>query len=106
MKILDKVEIGLLDNLVDMEVGAINHMYKKSVKHGNAMFESSCYSFENYLYKIHGDFIPSMCSEWRYFLVKLLKNIDNDNLEHVYKILFFSSGKEKDNHGTRPTIKK
>lgn len=49
MKILDKVEIGLLDNLVDMEVGAINHMYK---------------------------------------------------------ILFFSSGKEKDNHGTRPTIKK
>ena len=90
MKILDKTQIKLLDTLCDMEAKGINEMYAVSKRHGDISFKIAYNSFEEYLVARDGKFIHSMHTEWRYFLVQVLKNIEEKNLEHVYRILFFN----------------
>ena len=93
MKQLDKTHQKLLDTLCDMEAKNINEMYDISTAHGDIAFKMAYNSFESYLLERDGEFIHAMHTEWRYFLVQLLKIIEEKNIDNLYKILFFSNNK-------------
>lgn len=77
MKILDEKTIGELTQLAQMEADIINKCFEKSQKLGLTMLNNSIGSFaENYLKKIYGNIVLSMCSEYRFFILELTKIID------------------------------
>ena len=88
MKQLDKIQQKLLDTLCDMEAKNINEMYDIGTAHGDIAFKMAYNSFESYLLERDGEFIHAMHTEWRYFLVQLLKNIEEKNIEYIMKLLF------------------
>lgn len=77
MKILDQNEIKQLELLINMEIELINDAFKKSEILGRACIINAITSFKRfYLSTKYGKIIPSMCTEYRYFVVGLLNNVD------------------------------
>jgi len=79
LKILDEKTKEKLDELLQMECDMINRFFDRSEAAGVAMLGNSLKSFrENYLVKKYGDVIPGMCSEYRVFIVGVLKGIKEE----------------------------
>ncbi len=84
MKILDENTIQELDKLIDMECELLNKGYSISNTVGNTFLSNSITSFvDNFLKIVYGEIIPSYSSEYRYFIVGILKNIDNAYFEEA-----------------------
>ncbi len=77
MNVLTELDRQELDLLIMMECELLNKGYSISELAGNTFLSNSITSFANgYLKKIHGNIILSYSSEYRYFILGLLKNID------------------------------
>lgn len=78
MKILDEKDIAILDFIVNNEIGFINKGFEASELLGKVFISNSINSFvDNNLKKLYGDIVPQFSSEYRYFIVGLLKGIDD-----------------------------
>ena len=76
---LNEEVIGLLNEVIQMEIEHINRGFNASELLGKVFLENTIKSFvDNYLKKIYGDIIPQYSSEYRYFIVGILKQIDDD----------------------------
>lgn len=89
MKKLSSKDIQELDLLIVMECELLNKGYSISELTGNIFLSNSITSFKNdYLKKCYGDIIPQFSSEYRYFIVGLLKNISKDYADAALKEVF------------------
>jgi len=78
MKLLTDNDKILLDKLIEMDIVFIEKGFKISDFTGRLFLQNSINSFKNeYLRKIYGDCIFSFSTEYRYFIIGLLKNIDD-----------------------------
>lgn len=88
MKILSDNDIELLNILINNEVEFIEKGFMISELIGLMFLRNSIKSFlENYLYKIYGNCIPSFSSEYRYFVIGLINNINSKYYVNVIKEL-------------------
>lgn len=95
MKILSQSEVEQLKELVFMEAELINLAFSRSQSYGLMILSNILTSFkELYLTKTYGDVIPSMCTEYRVFIVELLKLISDDYKENVLSELLIPKVKE------------
>ena len=77
MKILTIKEQKLIEQLVELEVSNINYSFGVSEILGKYMLANAITSFEtNYINKVYGNVVLCMCSEYRHFIITLLKNIN------------------------------
>lgn len=82
MKILTKLHTDLLDHLIKCELEIIEKGFSISKTTGKIFLQNTLTHFkDNYLKKLYGDIIPSFCSEYRYFLLGLLKDIKKEYLD-------------------------
>lgn len=82
MKILTPDDVLLIEKLVSMEAKQINRSFLISDTLGKYMLSNALTSFrQNYVKKVYGDVIFSMCSEYRHFVIKLLLAIDKKYYE-------------------------
>lgn len=79
MKILAEEDVLLLKTLAGSEAENINMAFNLSDTTGLVFLSNSITSFQDiYLKKIYGVIVFSMCSEYRTFIIELLKNIKSD----------------------------
>lgn len=77
MKILTENDCELLDMLIKSELEIIEKGFLVSDFTGKVFLSNSINDFKNiHLYAKYGDIIPSICTEYRYFIIGLLKNIN------------------------------
>ncbi|MFX4240281.1 hypothetical protein ACOL3H_07245 [Aliarcobacter butzleri] len=79
MNKLTEDKINLLDTLIKMELEIIEKGFSISEFMGKMLLSNSISDFkENYLRKTYGDTIPSLSTEYRCFIIGLLKNIKDE----------------------------
>lgn len=79
MKLLNDEEKELLKQLIHNELLIIEKGFSFSIFTGNVFLENAITEFrDTYLKRKYGEFIPSMCIEYRYFIVGLLKEIKDE----------------------------
>lgn len=79
MKILSQEETDLIIKLVNMELVVIEKGFAISEFMGKIFLLNSINDFKNiYLKAKYGDIIPSMCTEYRCFILNLLQNIKEE----------------------------
>lgn len=79
MKVLSQDEKNLLDILVKNEIEVIEKGFLISEFMGKLFLSDSISDFKNiHLKAKYDEIIPSMCMEYRYFIIELLKNIKNE----------------------------
>lgn len=84
MTILTEQDMSQLDLLIEMEVSILDLAFSISKNRGLMFLSNSITSFvENYLKPKYGNIILSMCSEYRYFITGVLKNIKADYQNEV-----------------------
>lgn len=95
MKVLSELDRQELDLLIEMECELLNKGYSISELTGNTFLSNTITSFANdYLKKIYGNIILQYSSEYRYFIVGLLKNIDKAYLEMALKEMLIHTVRE------------
>lgn len=98
MKILTQSEIELLNYVIKNEIEFINLGYKLSATTGHYFVSNAITSFVDiYLQRIYGNIVPQFSSEYRFFILGLLSNIDRafkDDL--LIEILIPTVGKISD----------
>lgn len=83
VKILELKEFVLLESLASQEAEIINKFFSISEAAGLMMLSNSLTSFEDgFIKPKYGNVINSFCSEYRTFIISLLKNI-NENHIHI-----------------------
>ncbi len=84
MRVINEEELALLKELVRMEIELIHKGFECSNEYGLALLSNAIASFkDNYLRAKYGEIIPSMCSEYRIFIVEILKQISTEYKEIV-----------------------
>lgn len=79
MKVLTYEEIELLDILIKSELEIIEKGFCISELMGKLFLQNAITDFkENYLKKRYGDIIPALSTEYRYFILGLLKEIKDE----------------------------
>lgn len=79
MKVLNIDEVKQLDELISLEVDFINEKFNKSEELGRFCLSNSLKSFKTmYLRKRYGEILPQFSSEYRYLVVGILKNINDE----------------------------
>lgn len=99
MKILDENDIELLDIMVKNEIEFIHKGFKVSELLGKLFISNSISSFvNNHLKNTHGkEILPQFSSEYRYFIVGLLKNINDEFKEVVTREILIPTVKKTNN---------
>ena len=79
MKILSQEDTDLLTTLANNEIVVIEKGFAISEFIGKVFLSNAINDFKNiHLKAKYGDIIPSMCTEYRLFIFKLLENIKNE----------------------------
>lgn len=79
MKKLTKNDSELLESLIKSEIELIEKGFMLSEFTGKVFLSNSINEFKNvHLKAKYGEIIPSMCTEYRYFVVGLLKSINDE----------------------------
>jgi len=87
MHILSTQELEQINQLADMEANLINMGFNNSKVNGILFLRNSIESFENFLKNKYGNIVISMSSHYRFFIINLLKKIEDKNLPIVHKEL-------------------
>ena len=84
MKKLNNEEVMLLEALALLEANLINKAFNISEARGLMHLSNALTSFEqNFIVKKYGEVVVSMCSEYRVFLIELLKLIREPHRDTV-----------------------
>lgn len=79
MKILTNEDTALLDFLIKSEVELIEKGFKISEYTGKVFLSNAMTDFKDgHLKAKYGAIIPSMCTEYRYFIIGLLKELKGE----------------------------
>lgn len=86
MTILSEEDKELLNCLILSELTIIETGFSISQFSGKVFLQNAINDFkEIHLKSKYGDIIPSMCTEYRYFIIGLLKNIKNEYKEFAVR---------------------
>ena len=84
MKKLTELDIVLLDNLIKSELEIIEKGFMISEMLGKVFLSNAINEFKDvYLKNKYGEIIPSMSTEYRYFILGILKTINDEFKELV-----------------------
>lgn len=79
MNILSSADKKLLLSLIEIELEVIEKGFQISELMGNVFLANAINEFKNvYLKQKYGNIIPSMCTEYRFFIIHILKNIKDE----------------------------
>lgn len=83
MKLINKTTLDIIEGLALSEAQFINSAFKLSKSRGLLHFSNAVTSFKrNFLKSVYGDdVIFSLCTEYGFFIIQILKNIDNCFME-------------------------
>ncbi len=106
MQIITPEQQKLLDHIISRECENINFAFNSSELLGKVMLSNAITSFKNvYLMPIYGDIIPAMSTEYRCFVVGLLKGIDSKYLDVAVKEVILPTIPEIDTDKLLLTLK-
>lgn len=94
MKVLNEDDKELLDLLVKSELEIIEKGFSISEFTGKVFLQNAIRDFKNiHLKAKYGEIIPSMCMEYRYFIIGLLKGIKEEYKSNaVHEVLIPTVG--------------
>lgn len=82
MKVLTLEDTQLLNSLIESELKLIETGFSVSSFVGKIFLQNTITSFkENYLESVYGKIIPALSTEYRYFIIGILKNIRDEYKE-------------------------
>lgn len=92
---LKEIEIENINFLIEIEIENIDGGYKESLASGNLFLTSAIEDFKDiYLTQRYNDDVPVFSSEYKYFIVGLIKSVDNNYREMALKEILDTEFKE------------
>lgn len=89
---MDPKTLEKLEELCDLDAKLINQSFAISTSLGISAMQSSIASFEGFLFKQYGNFIPSMNLEYRTYVVGILKRVDEKYTSESIMAVLFPNG--------------
>lgn len=83
MHILSTKQKELIEQLAEIDAQGINHAFSISESLGLTFLSNSITEYTNLLTRKYGDIVLSYCSEYRTYIIELLKKVNDEYKKDV-----------------------